>query len=163
MIETINNLCYIISGGTPKTSVLEYWNGSIPWISIRDFISVNRHISFTEKTITKLGLDNSSTNLLITNDIILSARGTVGKVAILTKPMSFNQSCYGLRTKNNDILDQLYLFYWLKSHIIDIQTGTHGAVFDTITRDDFVRLKINVPCIEVQRHIVNTILFHFFF
>ncbi|WP_373437699.1 restriction endonuclease subunit S [Metamycoplasma equirhinis] len=163
MIETINNLCHIISGGTPKTSILEYWNGSIPWISIKDFISVNRYISTTEKTITRLGLDNSTTNLLADNDIILSARGTVGEVAILEKPMAFNQSCYGIRTKNDEILNQLYLFYWFKAHIIDIQTGAHGAVFDTITRNDFDRLKINVPNIEEQRHIVNTILSHFFF
>lgn len=163
MIETINNLCHIISGGTPKTSVLKYWNGSIPWISIKDFISVNRYVSITEKTITEDGLNNSATNLLNKNDIILSARGTVGEVAILEKPMSFNQSCYGIRTKNNDNLNQLYLFYWFKAHIIDIQTGTHGAVFDTITRNDFDRLKINVPSIELQRHIVNTILSHFFF
>lgn len=157
MLKSITDLCHIISGGTPKTTVSSYWNGNIHWISIKDFISTNRYIYSTEKTITELGLKHSSTNLLMKDDIIISARGTVGEVAILSNPMTFNQSCYGIRSKDYNILDQYFLFYWLKSHKYDIQTGAHGAVFNTITRNDFDRLKINVPTIELQRHIVNTI------
>lgn len=157
MEKSINQLCSIISGGTPKTSIDNYWNGNIPWISIKDFISVNRYILTTEKSITEQGLANSATNLLKENDIIISSRGTVGEVALIKEAMAFNQSCYGIRTNNNDELRQNYLFYWLKAHKVDIQTGTHGAVFDTITRDDFSRLKIDVPNISFQDHIVNTI------
>lgn len=163
MLKSINSLCHIISGGTPKTSINEYWGGPIPWISIKDFISNNRYIYKTEKSITELGLNNSATNLLHSNDIILSARGTVGELALINKPMAFNQSCYGVRSKNHNKLNQMYLFYWFKAHKIDIQTGTHGAVFDTITINDFDRLIIDLPNIANQRHIVNTILFHFFF
>ena len=159
MQYSIDCLCEIISGGTPKTSSQEYWNGEIPWLSIKDFINVNRFVYTAEKSITTLGLNHSSTNLLAKNDIIISARGTVGKIAIVGKPMTFNQSCYGLRTKDSNILSQYYLFYWLKSHQLDIETGTHGAVFDTITRQDFNRLKINLPTIYAQNHIVNTISF----
>lgn len=52
---------------------------------------------------------------------------------------------------------QEYLFYWLKANKQQIQTGSHGAVFNTITRNDFNRLKIDVPKIDAQRHIVDTI------
>lgn len=159
MLKSINDLCHIISGGTPKTTIQSYWNGDIPWISIKDFITTNRYVSSTEKSITELGLKHSSTNLLQKNDIIISARGTVGEVAIINIPMTFNQSCYGIRSKNTNILDQYFLYYWLISHKNDIQTGAHGAVFNTITRDDFDRLKIYLPDIEFQRHIVNTISF----
>ena len=159
MFYSINDLCEIISGGTPKTSILDYWNGDIPWLSIKDFISVNRYVYSAEKSITNLGLANSSTNLLKFNDIIISARGTVGKIALIGTPMAFNQSCYGIRPKNTTILSQNYLFYWLLAHNTDIIVGTHGAVFDTITRDDFTRLKIDLPNISIQNHIVNTISF----
>lgn len=152
----LSNLCKIISGGTPKTSCLEYWNGDIPWISIKDFIQVNRFIETTEKNITELGLSNSATNLLLQDDIIISARGTVGKVALIKVPMAFNQSCYGIRCDKNKILPH-YLFYWLKSNTNKILSGTHGSVFDTITRDDFDRIDIDCPSTEVQRHIVDTI------
>ena len=72
----------VISGGTPKTNVSEYWNGDIPWLSIDDFKMCNSYVYKTNKYITKAGIDNSSTNLLYKNDIIISARGTVGKIAL---------------------------------------------------------------------------------
>lgn len=158
MYKSISELCEIISGGTPKTTNNLYWNGDIPWISIKDFINCNRYIDITEKNITKLGLSNSSTNLLHQNDIIISARGTVGEIALINKPMAFNQSCYGLRAKNPKELNQVYLFYWLKANKLEINTGTHGAVFNTITKDDFKRLRLNLPNLYTQEHIVNTIL-----
>lgn len=40
----LSKIIEIISGGTPKTNVKEYWNGDIPWISIKDFVNVNRYI-----------------------------------------------------------------------------------------------------------------------
>ena len=152
----LSSICKIISGGTPKTSEEAYWNGNIPWISIKDFIQSNRYIYQTEKSITELGLTNSATNLLRPNDIILSARGTVGECALIKYPMAFNQSCYGLRA-NDEFMLQMYLFYWLKANKHIIQSGTHGAVFDTITRSDFDRLEIDLPTIAEQRHIVDII------
>ena len=91
----------IIGGGTPKTSKEEYWNGNIPWLSVVDFNNDNRWVISTEKNITKLGLDESSTKLLEKGDVIVSARGTVGAMAQLKYPMAFNQSCYGIRFKEN--------------------------------------------------------------
>ena len=155
-MKSINELCCIISGGTPKTSNPSYWNGSIPWISIKDFISSNRYVLSTEKTISENGLQNSVTHLLEPGDIIMSARGTVGKVAIVSRPMAFNQSCFGLRAKNPNELNQKYLYYWLLSKREYIQTGSHGAVFDTITRNDFNRILIDLPSISTQQHIIDT-------
>ncbi len=154
-MNSINDLCYVISGGTPRTSVTEYWNGDIPWVSIKDFPSSSRYITSTEKTITSSGLNHSAAYILQSQDIIISARGTVGETKMVSKPMAFNQSCFGLRTKNPKILNQLYLFYWLSSHSHEIQSGTHGSVFDTITRSDFDRLIINVPSLSFQQHIVG--------
>ena len=83
----------LIGGGTPKTSVPEYWDGDIPWISVRDFNNDDRYVYLTEKSITQAGLDNSSTKMLAHDDIIISARGTVGELAMIPFPMAFNQSC----------------------------------------------------------------------
>ena len=86
----------IISGGTPKTSTQEYWGGSIPWLSVADFNKGYRWVNTAEKSITERGLKESATEILNIGDIIISARGTVGVVAQLAKPMAFNQSCYGI-------------------------------------------------------------------
>ena len=103
----------LIGGGTPKTSKLEYWNGDIPWLSVKDFNNGFRYVYETEKSITQLGLENSSTKLLQKGDIIISARGTVGEIATIPFPMAFNQSCYGLRAKSG-IVTSDYLYYLIK-------------------------------------------------
>lgn len=73
----LSEIMYLIGGGTPKTSNPDYWDGDIPWISVKDFNGERRYVGDTEKKITQLGLENSSTKILSKNDIIISARGTV--------------------------------------------------------------------------------------
>lgn len=145
-LAPVSRLCEIISGGTPKTSVKSYWNGSIGWLSVKDFIGEVKYVSSSEKTITNDGLNNSSTNLLIEGDVIISARGTVGEIAVIAKPMAFNQSCFGLRTKDEKVLDQGYLYYALKYAVKGIRAITQGSVFETINRASFE--KINLPVFD---------------
>ena len=73
---SLDEVMDLIGGGTPNTSIPEYWNGTIPWLSVKDFKNDNRYVYSTEKTITELGLKHSSTKLLKRDDIIISARGT---------------------------------------------------------------------------------------
>ncbi len=86
-LALLPTVCEIISGGTPDTSNASYWDGDIPWLSVADFSKKNRFVSSAAKSITELGLANSNTNILQPNDIIISARGTVGAIAQLTTPM----------------------------------------------------------------------------
>ena len=72
--KSLADVIEIIGGGTPKTSVAEYWNGEIPWLSVVELNTGNRWVSKTEKHITELGLKESSTVMLRSRDIIISAR-----------------------------------------------------------------------------------------
>lgn len=146
-------VCEIISGGTPDTSNTSYWGGDIPWLSVADFSKKNRFVSSAVKSITELGLANSNTNILQPNDIIISARGTVGAIAQLTVPMAFNQSCYGLRA--NTFIDSGYLFYALKSVVQGLREGATGSKFKAITTSDLQSLKIPLPPLDVQREIAT--------
>ena len=145
------DLATIIGGGTPKTSVPEYWNGEIPWLSVKDFVSVAKYVYNSEKHISELGLLNSSTKLLEKNDIIISARGTVGAVAMIPCPMCFNQSCFGLR--GNGIVDKNFLYYLTRTKIDELKQSTHGSVFDTITKETFDNLLCLVPPLQLQQKI----------
>ncbi|WP_155970395.1 restriction endonuclease subunit S [Streptococcus ruminantium] len=145
----LSDIVEIIGGGTPKTSITEYWNGNIPWLSVKDFGNDDRYVYKTEKTITKSGLENSSTKLLQKDDIIISARGTVGELAMIPFPMAFNQSCYGLRPKDDNI-DKTFLYYLLKNSLQSLKKNVHGSVFDTITRDTFKSIEITIPSIKEQ-------------
>ena len=153
---TLGSVISLIGGGTPKTSHDEYWGGDIPWLSVVDFKDGNRWVSKTEKTITSLGLEESSTNLLDTGDLIISARGTVGALAQLSISMAFNQSCYGIKEvesiSNND-----FLFYLMKYSIMRISRNVHGAVFDTITRKTFDCVNITLPPLPEQKAIADVL------
>ena len=151
----LSNEIEIIGGGTPKTSISEYWNGDIPWLSINDFKGDKKFVIDTEKKITKLGLEKSSTKLLNKGDLVISARGTVGELAILSIPMTFNQSCYGLRAHANLIND--YLYYCLKFEIQQFKEAAYGAIFDTITTRTFDSIKIPLPTIEEQKKVVSAL------
>ena len=147
------DLATIIGGGTPKTSVPEYWSGEIPWLSVKDFVSVTKYVYDTEKHISELGLLNSSTKLLEKNDIVISARGTVGAMAMIPYPMCFNQSCFGLR--GNNIVDKNFLYYLTRTKVDELRKTAHGSVFDTITRETFDNLRCLVPPLQTQQKIGN--------
>ena len=143
----------LIGGGTPKTSKAEYWGGNINWLSVKDFNNENRYVYSTEKNITEEGLNNSSTKLLRKDDIIISARGTVGELAMIPFPMAFNQSCYGIRAK--DGINSTFLYYLIKHSVRKLKAMTHGSVFDTITRDTFANIEVAIPDIETQQRVAK--------
>ena len=132
----------LIGGGTPKTSKAEYWGGNINWLSVKDFNNENRYVYSTEKTITEEGLNNSSTKLLKKDDIIISARGTVGELAMIPFPMAFNQSCYGIRAKEG--IDML-IAHRKAPFILGVAAGTvkhPQATFDY----SFLVVKVDYIC-----------------
>jgi len=152
-LKVFSEIVDIIGGGTPKTTVPEYWDGNIPWLSVVDFNNDLRTVYTTEKMISELGLKNSSTKLLRKGDLIISARGTVGAIAQLGKVMAFNQSCYGLRAKNGFNND--FIYYLLKFSLNILKQSTHGSTFDTITQNTFDLLKVPIPPQEEQLVITN--------
>ena len=152
---TIYEIVTLIGGGTPKTSVAAYWDGHIPWLSVVDFNNGKKYVFDTEKKITEEGLENSSTKLLEKGDIIISARGTVGVVAMLGKQMAFNQSCYGVRANENSSNE--YVYYLLKDRVSNFLQYSHGGVFDTITRDTFKEIDILLPPPEEQSSIAEVL------
>ena len=150
----VSDLAEIISGGTPKTSIESYWNGNIPWLSVKDFSGDSKYVSSTEKTITEEGLNHSAANLLDVNDIVISARGTVGELAMLSVPMSLNQSCFGLRPK----CDADYLYYLLKIKVAELKQRANGGVFGAIIRTTFDSIKCTLPLELKDQHRIASIL-----
>ena len=151
----LSDIMDIISGGTPKTSVPEYWSGNIPWLSVADFNNVNRYVYDTEKHISELGLKNSSTKILKKGQLIISARGTVGALAQLKRDMAFNQSCYGLNA--NSLTTNDFLFYLLKYCIAELKQQSSGGVFDTIIRETFDNISVFLPPLPEQKAIAEVL------
>lgn len=132
----------IMSGGTPKTSIPDYYNGKIPFYTPKD--SDGAFFAYkTQMNITEGGLKNCNSRLYPPKTVIITARGTVGKTTILAVPMAMNQSCYALKMKENDA--PYYLFFALNNEIKALQTMANGGVFNTIIGKTFDSINIQIP------------------
>jgi len=150
----LSDAVHLIGGGTPKRSHPEYWGGPIPWLSVKDFNNDFRHVEFSEESITELGLAKSSANILTEGQLVISARGTVGALAQVSNRMAFNQSCYGIDARTGYAIND-FLYYLIKYSIANFRQITHGAVFDTITRETFDHILIQLPSLPVQKAITH--------
>ena len=158
--KSLLDVVELVGGGTPKTSTSEFWDGQIPWLSGGDIAS--NHKSFivaSNKTITKEGLDNSSAKLLPKLATVISARGTVGKYCLLSKPMAYSQSNYGIMPK----VDNCFFFtYLLINHAVsELQSSAYGSVFDTITTATFSDIVVSVPSNESIKVFENSVSGYF--
>lgn len=135
-VKALARLISLTGGGTPKRSEPTFWNGEIPWYSVKDAPSESDvFVVDTDEHISQKGLNESSTRLLPKGTTIISARGTVGKLALVATPMCMNQSCYGVN--GSEGIGAYYNYFNLKKAIGDLQQKVHGAVFDTITTSTF--------------------------
>jgi type I restriction enzyme, S subunit len=126
----------LLSGGTPKTDVPAYWGGEIPWASAKDVSQCGEAFLIdSERTITKLGVQESSTKIIPAFATVVVARGaTTGRLTMFGHDMAMNQTCYALRSTIGAPL----ALYCHARHFIDRMVhAAHGSVFDTITTSTF--------------------------
>lgn len=132
----------IMSGGTPKTDVKEYYDGDIPFYTPKD--SDASFFAFDTIThISQSGLDHCNSQYYPVGTVIITARGTVGKTTILAVPMAMNQSCYALKCDELD--SPYYLFFSLNKEVAALKTMANGGVFNTIIVKTFDSIHLTVP------------------
>ena len=143
-MQPLSELLTIIGGGTPKTSIEDYWGGDIPWFSVVDTPPASDvFVVATEKNITAQGLAGSSARLIQKGTTIISARGTVGNLAIAGCDMTFNQSCYGLCGTGG--AGDYFVYLTAQQMVDQLKSMAHGSVFSTITRQTFEAIQRPVP------------------
>jgi type I restriction enzyme S subunit len=132
----------VLSGGTPKTSESNYWDGEIPFYTPKD--ATDRvWVTDCERNVSEEGLKNCNSKLYPKGTVFISARGTVGKLNIAQRPMAMSQSCYALVGK--DHLSQSFIFSAMRSAVDALRQQAVGAVFDAIVVDTFKRINLLVP------------------
>ncbi|MCX9568749.1 restriction endonuclease subunit S [Vibrio cholerae] len=115
----------IVGGGTPSKAKPEYWGGSIPWASVKDFKKPWLSSDCIMDTITNEGLKNSSANLIEPDVVVIPTRMALGKVAMTKGSIAINQDLKALYPKN--IIDNLFLFYWLQHQASKIESLGSGS------------------------------------
>jgi type I restriction enzyme S subunit len=152
-LGTITN---ISTGGTPKTDKKEYWGGDINWMASGE---VNQKIvKFTEKRITKLGLDNCNSEILPKNTVMMALAGqgkTRGTVAILDIETSCNQSLAGIFTKDQNIILNEYIYYNLDFRYKELRNINGNEGRGGLNLQLLRALNISYPeNIKIQKEIV---------
>lgn len=153
-MEYINlgDVCDIIGGGTPSKSVETYYNGDILWTTVGDM--QGDFVFETKLKITKSGLQNSSTNIIPTNNVIIATRVGLGKVCILKKDAAINQDLKGIVPKNSNTISNKYLFYWFKSISENIIKAGTGATVQGVKLPFVKNLQFPKTSITEQKQIV---------
>ena len=137
-----SSIANVLSGGTPSTDHDEYYGGNIPFYTPKDS-SDDYFVFDTISKLTEEGLQHCNSQLYPKNTIMITARGTVGNLNLLAKPMAMNQSCYALTS--NTIPSQYFLFFLIKREILKLRKMASGGVFDTIIVSTFDHIKVTIP------------------
>ncbi len=154
-VAKLGEVSNIVSGGTPKTSVEEYWdNGNVFWATPTD-ITKNRgkYISSTDRLITETGLKNSSANLLPIGSVLMTSRATIGEKCINTVPMSTNQGFKSFICM--PILSNEFLYYYIDIIKDDLLLNSSGSTFLEISKTKTENIKIAIPPLPEQQRIAE--------
>lgn len=150
-IQTINDICDTIGGGTPSTKIDAYWeNGDVEWVTPTDITKLKSLILIkTEKKITRLGLEKSSAKLVPPNTILMTSRASIGFFGLIDREVCTNQGFISI-IPHNEIM-RYYLLLNLKSRVSEIDALASGATFKEISKSTFRKMPIVIPSDDVLK------------
>ena len=149
----ISELTKVISGGTPKTKIDEYFGGSIAWLTPADLSKYkNKYIAKGRRNITKLGLDKSSAKLLPKDSVLFSSRAPIGYTVIASNPICTNQGFKNLIP--NEFYVPSYAYYYLKHSKGYIESQASGTTFREISGKKLGEVPFPLPPLAEQQRIV---------
>ncbi len=151
----LGEICEIVSGSTPKTSIPEYWDGDVKWITPAELNDDSYIINDSVRKITELGVKKTGLSPFPVGTVILSSRAPIGKVAIAGCEMYCNQGFKNLIC--SDIINNRYLFWFLKGNTEYLNSLGRGATFKEISKQIVSSIVINVPSIEEQKKAVGVL------
>ncbi|AJC85864.1 type I restriction/modification system, S subunit [Campylobacter sp. RM16704] len=150
--KSLGDICEIIGGGTPSKQIKQYWeNGTIKWATVRDMNTET--IEDTEFRITNLGLDNSSTNIINQDFILIATRVGLGKVCLVKDTLAINQDLKGILPHKS--LNKKYLFYFFKKNKDFLIENGIGATVKGVSVDFIKSLQTPLPPLKEQEQITS--------
>lgn len=151
----LGDICTVVSGTTPKSSCLEYWDGNINWVTPAELNDESDVIYESQRKITKQAVTDSSLKSFPAGTVLLSSRAPIGKVAIAGTEMYCNQGFKNLIC--SDAIYNRYLYHFLKSKTEYLNSLGRGATFKEISKSIVEEIEIPLPSLEKQRRIAATL------
>ena len=150
-IVKLGDITKMISGGTPNTKIKEYYNGNIVWATITDITNSYKYLYDSEKKITELGLQNSSTKIFPINTVLYSIYGSIGECAISKVECTTNQAILGIEC--SDKINYNFLYYLLSNHKNNAKKLRQFGTQPNINKKIVLNFCFKIPNIEEQEKI----------
>ena len=152
----LGDVCRIVSGSTPKTTVARYWGGDIPWITPDDLSGYSaKSIARGTRSLTEEGYNSCSAALVPPGSVLYTSRAPIGYVAIASREVCTNQGFKNFLPSDAVVSDYLYWYLrWATPLIQDLGTGT---TFKEVSKRTIATAPIRFPEKAEQRRIVEII------
>ncbi|WMO18873.1 restriction endonuclease subunit S [Vibrio alginolyticus] len=144
----------VVGGGTPSKANPQYWDGDIPWASVKDLSSTK--LDDTADKISEEGLNNSASNLIPAETIVIPTRMALGKVAITTQAMAINQDLKALFPSKE--VCKSYLFQWLIFHAEQIASLGSGSTVKGIRLEQLKKIPFSYPTLKEEQQKIAEVL-----
>ena len=156
-IETcLGDIAEVIGGGTPSTTIAEYWDGDIVWLTPTEITSQEgKVVSDSIRKITDLGVKNSGAQMLPRDSVILTSRASVGYVALAGKDLCTNQGFQSLVPKQSVLAK--FLMFWIQQNRAEFESRSAGSTFKEISKSNVKSIKLDLPTLPEQKRIVDLI------
>lgn len=155
MHKPIGSIFTLVGGGTPSTKDERYWGNGIPWFSSAD---IDRFGAIKyRKTVTELGVENSTTNIVEQGIVVVVTRVGLGKVALLPCDMCFSQDIQALIPKNTGEVFGPFVFYQLQYIMQSLRYKGQGTTISGITKKQLADVNFYLPVHSEQERIVSKI------
>ena len=156
-IQELGKVSSIHNGSTPSTSVEEFWNGNIIWITPKDLSEQNRkYIEKGERYITKKGLSKVKSKLLPKGTLLLSSRAPIGLLSIAKNELVTNQGFKNIIVDENQISNE-FLYYYLKLKVKELNNLGTGTTFKELSKSSLEKFKVKLPDLPTQQKIASVL------
>ncbi len=156
-IETsLGEIAEVVGGGTPSTTIGEYWDGDIVWLTPTEITSQDgKVVSNSIRKITDMGFKNSGAQMLPKDSVILTSRASVGFVALAGKELCTNQGFQSLIPKPS-VLSK-FLMFWIQQNRPEFESRSAGSTFKEISKSNVKSIKLQLPPLPEQKRIVEIV------
>ena len=149
----LGELCEIVGGGTPSTSISEYWDGSIDWYAPAE-ISDQIYLSSSQRKITEEGFNHSSARMLPIGTVLFTSRAGIGKTAILCKEACTNQGFQSIVPYKNK-LDSYFIFSRSNELKQYGETVGAGSTFVEVSGKQMANMELLMPQTLQEQEVIG--------
>ena len=150
---SLSDIADIVGGGTPDTSVVEYWGGNIQWFTPSE-IGKEKYARLSERTITEAGIKNSSAKLLPRGTVLLSSRATIGECSIARQECTTNQGFQSLIAETDKVTSE-FLYYLVPTIKKEMLRRSCGSTFLEISANELRKIYVYRPYLIEQNKLAE--------